>query len=142
MSIRNLINILILGLVVVSVPAFAADNVSEAIAWWKVMLNAIFSFIMYLCAFAGVVLIIGGGASWWMLATNRAPQRLQEVGMKGVFISLAIGASGIALAWIINMLVGTVAEGASTNSGEIHELLNQSSVPHYDLRIEQNERTA
>ena len=114
--------------------AEAAKDVTEAISHWEVMLAATMKFVMFVAAAAGILMVIIGLISWYLIGTNKAPQRLQEMGMKAVFTGLGIGSALIVLSWVINMLVGTLASGESASGSEIDDILNGSVI---ERRIEE-----
>jgi hypothetical protein len=127
--------LIFISLISASSTAFARDDITTIVSGWGVTLLVLLPTIMLIVAFAGIILIIGAGISWWMLATDRAPQRVKEVGMKGVFIGFGLGAAALMLGYFINIIVNSTTASGEIENSEIDTILGFNSQPSYEQRF-------
>jgi hypothetical protein len=127
--------LMFVSLILASSIAFARDDITTIVSGWGVTLLVLLPTIMLIVAFAGVMLIIGGGIAWWKLANETAPQRLKEVGMKGVWISFGLGAAALMLGYVINVIVNSTTASGEIENSEIDTILGFNSQPFYEQRF-------
>lgn len=114
--------------------AFAQEsiNIGTGIAHWQDQGNTLFKFLMWVCAFFGALMIMSALYGWWALANDKAPQRVADVGMKGVFTGFAVGGGLLGIAWVIQIAAGTVASD-NVNNDDLDQLLGSHVI---EQRIE------
>jgi hypothetical protein len=111
--------------------AFAQENVSTWLDWLSGLFVSTLSSIITIVQVGGVIAILAGGISLWLLSTDRANQRLKEVGKGGVLMGMGLGGAALVIGTFVRIIVGSTAEGGTIQNSEIDNILGLNTLPSY-----------
>lgn len=105
------------------------------------LFSAFMQILFWVAAIAGVLFTLLSIVMWALLGLDKAPQRMQEVGMKGVFIGLGAGACLLALSWVLSFVVGSLTGSGAEIEDEFQQLRG-SSIYHPEALPNENSEAA